>query len=178
MQQIAPLNRQPILHGPTLLLRPLAPADWDALFAVAADPLIWEQHPAHDRWKRDVFEGYFADALASGGAMIVIERDSNAIVGASRYHDFDATRRDVEIGWSFLARRLWGGRANREKKVLMLDHAFAAVDSVVFKIGSENWRSRRAVEKLGGAFETDYARPDGGAGVIYRLGKTGWTAQR
>jgi N-acetyltransferase len=178
MQPSTPLNRQPNLEGPTLRIRPLIADDWEGLFAVAADPLIWAQHPAHDRWRRDVFAGYFAEARASGGGVVVIERATGAIVGASRYQPLQSSGNDIEIGWSFLARRLWGGPANREKKTLMLDHAFGAVESVVFKIGAENMRSRRAVEKLGGVFEADFTRPDGGPGVLYRLNKSVWAAQR
>ncbi len=38
------LGRQPVLEGEHVRLRPLRPDDWEALFAVASDPLIWEQH--------------------------------------------------------------------------------------------------------------------------------------
>jgi RimJ/RimL family protein N-acetyltransferase len=41
------LDRQPVLEDERLLLRPLRAEDWDALFAVASDPLVWQQHPAH-----------------------------------------------------------------------------------------------------------------------------------
>jgi len=40
---------QPHLVGDLLEVRPLRPEDWESLFAVASDPLIWEQHPARDR---------------------------------------------------------------------------------------------------------------------------------
>jgi RimJ/RimL family protein N-acetyltransferase len=63
------LDRQPVLEGERLRLRPLVPADWEALFAVASDPLIWEQHPAHDRWQEPVFRAFFDDALANKGAL-------------------------------------------------------------------------------------------------------------
>jgi RimJ/RimL family protein N-acetyltransferase len=164
-------DRQPTLIGPSLELRPLRAEDWAALFAVASDPLIWEQHPDSDRYKEDVFRQFFADALQSGGALIAIERSSGAVVGSSRYHDFDAERRVVEIGWSFLARRCWGGRYNGEMKRLMLEHAFTAVDRVVFIIGPENRRSRRAVEKIGAVYAG--VRPDakGRERVVYELTK-------
>jgi len=47
---------QPILKGELIELRPLAPEDWDELFAVASDSLIWEQHPEPDRYKEGVLE--------------------------------------------------------------------------------------------------------------------------
>ena len=169
-------ERQPVLTGSLLQLRPLRPEDWAGLFAVASDPLLWAQHPDSDRYKEDVFRQFFADALSSGGALVAIERTSGEIVGSSRYHDFDAERSVVEIGWSFLARRCWGGRYNGEMKRLMLEHAFRTVERVVFIIGPENHRSRRAVEKIGGVYVG--VRPDakGRERVMYELTKPAFVA--
>jgi N-acetyltransferase len=165
-------DRQPTLVGPLLELRPLRAEDWSDLFGVASDPLIWAQHPDSDRYQEDVFRRFFADALNSGGALVAIERASGQIVGSSRYHDFDADRRVVEIGWSFLARRCWGGKYNAEMKRLMLEHAFKTVERVLFIIGPENRRSRRAVEKIGGVYVG--VRPDakGRERVVYQLTKS------
>jgi N-acetyltransferase len=145
------MDRQPTLEGPTLSLRPLRPDDWDALFAVASDPLIWEVHPGHDRWQEPVFRLFFADALAHRGALAVIEKASGRIVGSSRYQAYDPEEGgSVEIGWTFLERALWGGAANRELKRLMLEHAFRYVERVDFRVGEDNVRSRGAMSKIGG----------------------------
>src|SRR5215468_777269 len=148
---------QPRLVGELLEVRPLKPEDWEPLFAVASDPLIWEQHPAFDRYQEQVFREFFQDALASGGALVVIDRTTQQIVGSSRYFGLDPERKEVEIGWSFLARSHWGGRYNGELKRLMLDHAFKFVDSAIFVVGTTNLRSRKAVEKIGGVL-TDKRR--------------------
>lgn len=145
---------QPHLVGELLEVRPLRPEDLKALFAVASDPLIWEQHPARDRYKVDVFKNFFRESLESRGALVVIDRQLQEIIGSSRYFGYDPERREVEIGWTFLARSHWGGRYNAELKRLMLDHAFKFVKRVHFLISSTNLRSRRAMEKLGG-FLTD-----------------------
>src|SRR5437870_1165197 len=142
-------DRQPTLTGELLELRPLRQDDWAALFAVASDLLIWEQHPDSDRYKEDVFRQFFADALNSRGALVAIDHATGQIIGSSRYHALDAAERGVEIGWTFLARRYWGGRYNGEMKRLMLEHAFRFVSHVVFLIGPENFRSQKAVEKIG-----------------------------
>ena len=145
------LDRQPVLDGAGIRLRPLTPEDWEALFAVASDPLIWEVHPAHDRWKEDVFRAFFDDALAKGGALVVVDTHSDTIIGSSRFQGFDpADGGSVEIGWTFLARKHWGGAVNREMKRLMLAHALASVAECRFEVGAENGRSRRAMEKIGG----------------------------
>lgn len=143
---------QPHLVGELVELRPLRPEDWDALYAVASDPLIWQQHPASDRYKEDVFREFFREALESGGAFVTIDRKTQQIIGSSRYFGLDRENREIEIGWTFLARSHWGGRYNGEMKRLMLDHAFKFVDSVFFLVGPNNLRSRKALEKIGATF--------------------------
>jgi RimJ/RimL family protein N-acetyltransferase len=143
-------NWQPTLEGDLVLLRPTRAGDWAEMFAAASDPLIWAGHPAKDRYTEPRFREYFEGALASGGALTILDKTDGCIVGCSRYHDHDAERRRVEIGYSFLVRACWGGRVNGEVKRLMLTHAFRFVDTVQFAIAERNMRSRRACEKIGG----------------------------
>lgn len=143
------VDLQPTLEGKLLRLRPLRPEDWDDLYAVASDPLIWELHPHRDRYKEEVFKGFFRDALASGGALIAIDCKDGRVIGSSRFHGYDKDKSEIEIGWTFLTRSHWGGPYNREMKQLMLRHAFRFVKSVVFLVGPENWRSQRALAKIG-----------------------------
>jgi RimJ/RimL family protein N-acetyltransferase len=141
---------QPTLHGDLLDLRPALPEDFDALFAVASDKEIWAIHPAHDRWQEPVFRVFLDGAFADEGGLLAIERTSGDIVGFSRYSMERCEPGEVEIGWTFIARHLWGGRYNGEMKRLMLTHALRFVDTVTFRVGETNLRSRRAVEKIGG----------------------------
>lgn len=148
-----PFDFQPRLEGPTLLVRPLVADDLEAVYSAASDPEIWAIHPESDRWKRPVFErGYWAGALASGSAFTVLHKASGAVIGSSRYYQYEPEQRTVSIGYTFLTRAFWGGDTNRELKRLMLDHAFQFVDAVIFHIGRTNLRSRRALEKIGGEF--------------------------
>ncbi len=140
---------QPHLKGELIELRPLAPKDWDALFAVASDPLIWEQHPESDRYKEDVFKVFFKEALESGGAFVVVDKNTQQTIGSTRFYGYDPEKSEIEIGWTFLARRYWGGRYNREMKKLLLAHAFKFVESLVFFVGEKNIRSQKAMEKIG-----------------------------
>jgi RimJ/RimL family protein N-acetyltransferase len=162
---------QPLLQGDLVCLRPLAPDDFAALYAVAADPRIWEQHPASDRYQEPVFEEFFREALASGGALVSTDARTGQVIGSSRYHGYDPARSEIEIGWTFLARSHWGGTYNREMKRLMLQHAFRFVDTVVFLVGPGNIRSQRAVEKIGGVRIA--SRPDGrgATSVVYQITK-------
>lgn len=145
-----PFDFQPTLKGALVALRPLRPDDADPLFKVASDPLIWEQHPAWDRYKVDVFGAFFRDALASRGALVALDATDGEIIGSSRFHGYNAEAGEVEIGWTFLARSHWGGNYNKEMKQLMLRHAFRFVKRVLFVIGPQNLRSQKAIEKLGG----------------------------
>jgi RimJ/RimL family protein N-acetyltransferase len=159
---VTPPDLQPVLCGQLLQLRPLRGDDFDALFAVAADPLIWEQHPARDRYQPEVFRAFFDEAMASGGALIATDSRDGNVIGGSRYHGYSAEESEIEIGWTFLSRAYWGGKYNGEMKDLMLRHAFTFVDRVIFLIGPENYRSQRAVENIGatpaGTRIDDYGR--------------------
>jgi RimJ/RimL family protein N-acetyltransferase len=163
------LDLQPHLTGQLLELRPLRWDDFDALYTVARDPLIWEQHPASDRWKPDVFQAFFDEAMASGGALVAVDRATGRVIGSSRYFGYDEGASEVEIGWTFLARSHWGGVYNREMKRLMLDHAFRFVQHVVFLIGPQNLRSQKAIEKLGATRIAPRTTPDGRLSLVYRL---------
>ena len=175
------MDRQPTLEGETLLLRPLVTDDWDALYLAASDPLIWELHPANDRWQEPVFRAYFADALAQGGALAVIDKRSGAIIGSSRMQAYDpANGGSVEIGWTFLARSHWGGGINGEMKRLMLTHALKYVERVDFRVGETNLISRRAMEKIGGLLSDRSELAETSSGpvlhVIYEITRESFAA--
>lgn len=158
------MDRQPTLEGDNLLLRPLRASDRAALFAVASDRELWALHPAHDRWQEPVFDALFDDALAHGGALVVIDKCSGRVVGSSQFRPSARVPGAVEIGWTFLARDQWGGAVNRELKRLMLTHLLAHVEQGVFRVGAGNLRSRRAMEKIGGRLlelTEDISYPDG-----------------
>ncbi|HKI82725.1 MAG TPA: GNAT family N-acetyltransferase, partial [Candidatus Krumholzibacteria bacterium] len=141
----------------------------EALFAVASDPLIWEQHPESDRYQEEVFRRFFADALKSGGALVALDRSTSEIIGSSRFHGYDPADGGVEIGWTFLGRDYWGGSYNGEMKQLMLQHAFQTVQRVIFRIGPENFRSQKAVEKIGGKFSKKTTDSQGEEIWVYEL---------
>ena len=160
---------QPVLKGELLSLRPLRPADFDDLYAVASDPLIWEQHPANDRYKPEVFLQFFRDAMESCGALIALDARDGKVIGSSRFNGYDQTASVIEIGWTFLARSHWGGVYNREMKQLMLRHAFRFVKSVIFLIGPQNYRSQRAMKKIGGVRVGSRADRAGRTSFVYEI---------
>lgn len=141
---------QPVLNGTHVTVRPIVESDWDGLYAVASDPQIWALHPAKDRYQEAVFRKFFDEAIASGSGFSFVDKASGKLIGSSRYNGFNPQASEIEIGWTFLGRDYWGGAYNGEIKKLMLEHAFTFVDTVVFWVGDSNWRSRKAVEKIGG----------------------------
>ena len=143
---------QPILAGATLTLRPLHADDFEIVYTAASDPLIWEQHPDRLRYERAVFEDFFASAMASSGAFLVLDNTTGKVIGSSRYYDWDPVKQEVAIGYTFLIRSHWGGTANREMKTLMLDHAFKRARLVWFHVRQNNMRSRKAMAKIGGEY--------------------------
>jgi RimJ/RimL family protein N-acetyltransferase len=164
-----PFDLQPRLKGDLLELRPLTAGDFRDLYAVASDPLIWEQHPSRDRYRSEVFEVFFREALESKGALVALDARDGRVIGSSRFHAYDEVKGEVEIGWTFLARSYWGGAYNREMKLLMLRHAFRFVKSVIFVVGPLNIRSQRALEKIGAARAG--TRLDGGGreNLVFRI---------
>jgi N-acetyltransferase len=171
-KKAAAFELQPTLTGKLLELRPLRPDDFDALYAVASDPLIWEQHPANDRYQPEVFRQFFRKAMDSGGAFVAIDRQTGAVIGSSRFHSYDPANREIEIGWTFLARSHWGGAFNGEMKELMLRHAFTFVDRVAFLVGPENYRSQKAVEKIGGVRKGSRKNSEGKDSVWFEITKS------
>src|SRR5688572_17718124 len=83
LSEVNTLNLQPHLVGDLLELRPLRVDDWEALFAAAADPKIWELHPVSERYTENVFREFFREALESRGALVAVDRKTQKIVGSS-----------------------------------------------------------------------------------------------
>src|ERR1051326_8472041 len=174
----ARFDLQPTLEDKIIIVRPLKEEDLEDLYKVASDPLVWEQHPSKDRCRRAVFELFFKDGMASGGAFAVVDKKTGQLIGSTRFHHVKETENAIEIGWTFLAREYWGGHYNKAMKTLLMDYAFQFVDNILFYIGEENLRSQKAIEKIGGQRITALngvpleGRPN--ASVIYHIAKKTW----
>lgn len=161
------------LRNKSAELHPLRSGDFEELFAVASDPLIWEQHPNPDRYKREVFSVFFEGAMASGGAFIIRDPSIGTAIGCTRFYDHLPERREVKIGYTFFDRAYWGRSINEAVKNLMLEHAFRYVDQVIFHVGACNIRSRKAMEKLGavsiGEEDIAYHGERKNRNIVYRI---------
>ncbi len=172
------INLQPTLENSVIKIRPLATTDFETLYAAAADPLIWEQHPNKNRWQRPDFENYFTGAIESGGAFLISDAQTGDTIGSSRFYGWNEEVKSIFIGYTFLVRSHWGGRYNPAVKSLMLHHAFSFADKVQFHIGAVNRRSQLAMEKLGGerigekdmAYYGEPSQPN----FVYQITKEQW----
>jgi RimJ/RimL family protein N-acetyltransferase len=137
------------LKNDTIQLIPLQPDDFEKLYAIASDPLIWEQHPTPDRYKHVIFQSYFDTGIASKGAFLIYDISQNELIGCSRFYPNESDDSTIHIGFTFFKRSSWGTNHNRKTKELMIDYAFQFKDIVLFQVGATNFRSQKAVGKLG-----------------------------
>lgn len=143
------MNLQPTLENDLVILKPLQENDFESLFEVASDPLVWEQHPNKNRYQRDVFQNFFEGAIESKGAFIIIDKKTNTVIGSTRFYDLDEKNKSVLIGYTFYGRNYWGSTYNPSVKKIMLDYAFQFLDTIYFHIGADNIRSQKAIERIG-----------------------------
>lgn len=148
------------LESDIIKLVPLTKFDFEKIYVVASDPLIWEQHPSSDRFKREVFEIYFTNASSGGSAFIIFDKLTDNVIGSTRFYNYEPEKQSVAIGYTFLAKAYWGGLYNKSAKKVLLDYAFQFVDKVYFHIGPTNIRSQKATIKIGamkvGEFDLDF----------------------
>lgn len=145
---------QPFFHPPplqdeTLDLVPLEATDFEVLYALASDPLVWEQHPNPNRYQQAEFSKFFEGAMASAAAYKIVLRDAGTVIGCSRFYDHRPDLSCVNMGYTFYGRAYWGKGFNPKAKAIMLNYAFQYVDTVEFHVGAVNKRSQIAMERLG-----------------------------
>lgn len=143
------INIQPVLEDEAVCLSPLQADDFEALYQVASDPLIWEQHPNKNRWQRAAFSIFFEGALQSGGALKITDTATGRIAGCTCFYDLVPEKDSIMIGYTFLARSYWGTGLNTQVKKMMMDYIFRYVSRIYFHVGASNKRSLVAIERLG-----------------------------
>ncbi len=175
------INLQPVLTGDLILAIPLKESHFNELYAAAADPLIWEQHPNKNRWQKDAFENYFRGAIESGGALLVTDPVTKETIGCSRFYDYNAENKSVSIGYTFFVRDRWGTGHNYALKKMMLDHIFQYVEKVHFYIGAQNKRSQVSLERFGAVKtheeETAYYGEAPKLDYVYVIPKVNWESK-
>jgi len=173
-----PFDHQPTLTGAEFIMRPMAADDFEGLHKAASDPTTWAGHPNKDRYKSEVFRGYFDWLLAQRSTLVKYDKAADRLIGCSRYYTAPDMPDSISIGFTFVDCAYWGGAANFALKSLMLGHAFETFDDVWFHIDPSNIRSQKATAKLGAEFEYDAELalgPTAAPFKTYRLRKSVWT---
>ncbi len=169
---------QPKLENDSLQLLPLAESDFERLFNVASDPEVWAMHPNKERYKRDVFQNFFKGALQSKGAFLIIDKETTAVLGSTRFYDYDENDESILIGYTFYGTKFWGKNINASVKKMMLDYIFQFVEKVIFHVGKDNIRSIKAMTKLGaenlGETEVAYFGETPKINVVFQIKKDEW----
>lgn len=169
---------QPTLLNEFIKLTPLKEEDFNQLYTVASDPLLWEQHPNKNRYQEEVFRNFFNGALESKGALIIHDLTNGKVIGCSRYYDLDEQNSSVTIGYTFISRDCWGKNYNKALKSLMFNHAFKFVDKIILHIGATNFRSQKSIEKIGaiktGVLDVAYYGEAVKTNFVYEMTKQDW----
>jgi RimJ/RimL family protein N-acetyltransferase len=169
---------QPTLEDAIVRLEPLQANDFEKLYAIACDPMIWEQHPNPDRYQKPIFETFFKGAVDSKAAFLIYDNQTHQLIGCTRYYEWDEKAKSIAIGYTFLAKSHWGTKYNQAAKTLLFNHAFQSVDKLIFHIGEHNIRSQKAITKLGaikiGKIEMAYYGETPKYNFVYEINKVDW----
>jgi ribosomal-protein-alanine N-acetyltransferase len=138
------------IAGPRLALRPPAPDDAAALFALGSDPEVvrfFSWGPYRDQSEA----AEFIDRVrAEKPHEFLIVDQNDRPIGLTGLSELSERDRRAMVG-TWLGREHWGTGANRESKALILHFAFRVLDlqRVSAYAHPDNGRSIAALEKLG-----------------------------
>lgn len=165
------LERKPLSNNLVKLI-PMIKEDYNWIYAVASDPSIWEQHPDNKRYTPIGFTKYFKKLLDTDIPYIILDINTEQVIGATSFYQFNSKDESVAIGFTFLAKAYWGGIYNQSIKKLMMDFAFSELNKIIFHVREGNIRSQKAIEKIGGKIEKRYPSEDGeGIQIEYSIAK-------
>jgi RimJ/RimL family protein N-acetyltransferase len=153
-------DQPPTLDGELVRMEPLAERHREPLRSALSDAAVWRWVKIDAASEPALFNGWFDQALAnvagrSEFAFATVRREDGAAIGSSRYLSFRPDDLGLEIGWTVVSRAAWGGGANSEAKLLMLEHAFERLGCarVEFKTDALNVRARAALAAMPSGFE-------------------------
>jgi N-acetyltransferase len=160
MTTISPSSLEAVtLRGSIVRLEPLQRTHTGAIATVGAHDELWKFTMTRIASTRDA-EAYVDAALksaATGTALpfVTVLQSENRIIGSTRFANYDAESRRIEIGWTWLTPTLQRTGANVEAKLLMMTHAFEmlSLNRIEFKTDLLNERSRNALLGIGATEE-------------------------
>ncbi|MCD6063084.1 MAG: family acetyltransferase [Flavipsychrobacter sp.] len=155
------IDKDLLLEGEKVKLKAMQAEDIDELIRVSNDPQIWEYLSVGFE-ERSIREQFFGEALQNRGKgtqypFTIFDKAGN-IIGTTRFGEIEPAHRKLEIGWTWYTPDVWGNGNNEECKYLLLSYAFEKLNAVrvQLKTNEKNYRSRRAILRLGCTFEGIY----------------------
>ncbi len=149
-----PLVAPVTLTGRYLILRPLVPADADALYACSRDASVWT-YLGYGPWaSADAFRGWLTAAVGDDPLFLTVVVDGEPR-GVVSYLRIDRDNGVVEIGHIWYAPAIQRSRATTEATYLLARHVFDDLDyrRLEWKCNDRNARSRAAAERFGFTYE-------------------------
>lgn len=147
-------NTTPTLVGTHVRLVPLRREHTPALAEAVSDDELWRLW--YTSVPRPETVGSYVDAALAARSEgrelpFVVEDAAGTVVGSTRYCNLDRVNRRLEIGYTWYARRVQRSGVNTEAKLLLLSHAFEALQciAVEFRTHWFNQASRSAIARLG-----------------------------
>jgi len=150
------------LKGQYVYLEHLHPDHIASLKELAKNERLWEYTKTfliNDTYEEQ-FEKYIACALDekfTGGqrSFVIHATKKDQIIGMTRYYKLEPLQKRVSIGYTWYIPEVWGMVHNKECKLLLLQYAFETLEfqRVEFEVAHQNFRSQKAVEKIGGIRE-------------------------
>ena len=148
-----------ILKGKFLSLLPIENLHLENLYEIAKNRAIWEFYPV-DCSLKETFKSEFEKALIAlqNGTQypfVIVENKTEKMIGSTRFLDISDEDKRIEIGWTWLHPDYWSSGYNYECKYLMLEYCFETLkfNRVQLKTNENNFRSRKAIEKIGAMYE-------------------------
>lgn len=148
-----------ILEGTTIELIPLEKEHLEELYTAAADKELWANIPSDCSDKELFYKNYeFALSERENGnqyPFVIRNKQTKRLIGSTRFFEIYPSDRKLEIGWTWITKEFWGTTVNLESKLLLLTYCFETLKTnrVQLKTKDNNFRSRKAIEKIGGVFE-------------------------
>ncbi len=144
-----------MLSGSNVILEPLSPEHLEGMIAAVKDGELWNlwftSIPSPE--KAEAYIKTALDMRENAGAMpfIVRDRETNKIIGCTRYFNVDEVNQRLEIGHTWYSESYQRTAVNTESKYLLLSHAFEKLSAIAveFRTHWHNHKSRAAIARLG-----------------------------
>jgi len=165
-------TRNIMLENDRVLLRPLAMTDMDILMNFSLnEPDLWTYSltPASgiENLERYLSKAIYDRKEGKSYPFLVIDKTTNEVAGSTRFYDYNALYKTVQLGYTWYGKKFQGTGLNKHCKYLLLNHAFESwqLERVEFRADATNKRSIAAMKSIGcieeGILRSNCSSPNG-----------------